>query len=304
MSPLAHVLRIHGAGHCANFPRTSHCETSASSCLALCVQAGRVMHAPACGAFYASLLVASVTEIIWISHPWINHWHCCRLYYPQSRLFFAVETYLTLGLVAETSLALCWQRRAFWSSSSNWFDAIVCVASIASFGLYYYGGHTGLLDEALLLVVVGWLALRIARLAASIRKLLRERSRRSMASALDVAFPEDGASDDTSEDDSDAELGGGRRGGGGCYGGMGGRCYDGGVGSEHTGLEMSWCPTRGGDAEAAEAQHSKHLAAAAMAVVALPDPTSSRVSAEVPSSPAVAAATAGSGLLQAPAISL
>ena len=131
------------------------------------------MHAPACGAFYASLLVASVTEIVWISHPWINHWHCCRLYYPQSKLFFAVETYLTLGLVAETSLALCWQRRAFWSSTSNWFDAIVCVASIASFMLYYVGGHTGLLDEALLLVVVGWLALRIARLAVSIRKLLR-----------------------------------------------------------------------------------------------------------------------------------
>ena len=140
-------------------------------------QAGRVMNAPSCGAFYASLLAASITEIVWISHPWINPMHCCKLFYPQSRIFFAVETYLTLGLVAETSITLCWQRRAFWSSFGNWFDAAVrrrrrvrtackptwhpnlhplrvtsspppigqvCVMSIFSFALYWLGGRTGM----------------------------------------------------------------------------------------------------------------------------------------------------------------
>lgn len=113
------------------------------------IAAGRLMHAPSCGVFYASLLIASLTEIIWISHPWINPMHCCKLFYPQSRLFFIVEAYLTLGLVAETSLTLMWQRQAFWRSVGNWFDAIVCASSVLSFGLYWFGGATGLLDEAL-----------------------------------------------------------------------------------------------------------------------------------------------------------
>ena len=30
------------------------------------------MHAPSCGAFYLSLLAASLTEIIWISHPCVR----------------------------------------------------------------------------------------------------------------------------------------------------------------------------------------------------------------------------------------
>ena len=73
-------------------------------------QAGRLIFAPSMGAFYASLLAASITEIVWISHPWLSTPGSFRLFYPQSRIFFAVEAYLTLGLVAETSLTLVWQR--------------------------------------------------------------------------------------------------------------------------------------------------------------------------------------------------
>ena len=129
------------------------------------IAAGRLIYAPQCGAFYASLLGASITEIVWISHPWLNPmhwcapasapaaahprrpracrrraacpWHGCRLFYPQSTAFFLVEAYLTLGLVAETTLTLLWQRGAFWRSGANWFDAIVCAMSIFSFGLYW-----------------------------------------------------------------------------------------------------------------------------------------------------------------------
>ena len=114
------------------------------------------------------------------------------------------QAYLTIGLVAETSVTLCWQRRAFWLSLGNWFDAAVCVTSILSFMLYWYGGRTGLLDEALLFVMVGWLALRIARLVMTLKKVLRERSRRSMAAHLDIAFPEND-DDDDDDDGSDVE---------------------------------------------------------------------------------------------------
>ena len=76
------------------------------------IAAGRIIYAPSCGVFYASLLAASITEIVWISHPWLSTKASREhlFYYPKSRLFLAVEAYLTLGLVAETSLTLIWQR--------------------------------------------------------------------------------------------------------------------------------------------------------------------------------------------------
>lgn len=61
------------------------------------IAAGRVKNAPSCGAFYASLLAASITEIVWISHPWINPRHCCKLYYPESHVFFLVEVRTRAG---------------------------------------------------------------------------------------------------------------------------------------------------------------------------------------------------------------
>ena len=51
--------------------------------------------------------------------------------------------------------------------------------------------------------MVGWLALRIARLTTVVQKLMRERSRRSMAAHLDVAFPD---VDDDDDDEMDEEL--------------------------------------------------------------------------------------------------
>ena len=50
--------------------------TTVSYAEQLQIAAGRLIYAPQCGAFYASLLGASITEIVWISHPWLNplHW--------------------------------------------------------------------------------------------------------------------------------------------------------------------------------------------------------------------------------------
>ena len=100
------------------------------------IAAGRVIYAPQMSAFYASLLTASITEIVWISHPWMSK-KSGHFFFPKSTAFFLVEAYLTLGLVAETTLTLLWQRAAFWRSAANIFDAFVCACSIFSFGLYW-----------------------------------------------------------------------------------------------------------------------------------------------------------------------
>ena len=90
--------------------------------------ASRVLYSRSCGAFYLSLLVASLTEIIWMLHPWVGH--CCHLSYPRSPVFFAVEAYLSIGLFCETVLRLLWQRKRFWSDRGNVFDAVVSVLSM------------------------------------------------------------------------------------------------------------------------------------------------------------------------------
>ena len=239
------------------------------------ITAGRLLYAPQCGIFYLSLLGASIAEIVWISHPWLNPMHCCRLFFPTSRLFFFIEAYLTLGLVAETTLTLLWQRKAFWSSCTNLFDVTVCAMSLFSFALYWcahaqratasqphtatalstrwhlttertqpltialsptthaplslclssrrYGGGTSSslarLDELVLLIMVGWLALRIARLTAIVQKI-RERHRRGLE-ALDVAFPDGDDDDDESEDEMSLIEAGRSRGDSGVIGGGG-----------------------------------------------------------------------------------
>ena len=239
------------------------------------ITAGRLLYAPQCGIFYLSLLGASIAEIVWISHPWLNPMHCCRLFFPTSRLFFFIEAYLTLGLVAETTLTLLWQRKAFWSSCTNLFDVTVCAMSLFSFALYWcahaqratasephtatalstrwhnrahiaahnsalthhphtalslslfarrYGGGTSSslarLDELVLLIMVGWLALRIARLTAIVQKI-RERHRRGLE-ALDVAFPDGDDDDDESEDEMSLIEAGRSRGDSGVIAGAGG----------------------------------------------------------------------------------
>ena len=85
--------------------------------------ATRVVYSRGYGAFYVSLLAASITEIVWIFHPWTDHCcrstrpacaahsppmhelgplpalgRSCRLAYPTSPVFFVVESYLTLGV--------------------------------------------------------------------------------------------------------------------------------------------------------------------------------------------------------------
>jgi len=147
--------------------------------------ASRVLYSRSCTAFYLSLLLASLTEIVWILHPWVNTRHCCRLSFPRSRVFFAVETYLTVGLFGETTLRILWQRSRFWLQCGNIFDASVCVLSVLSFVVYVENLSQDL--EMVVLVLMGvWVALRLARLL-TVAKNLHLR-RRTIQPSLDIDF--------------------------------------------------------------------------------------------------------------------
>mmetsp|Transcript_14982 Transcript_14982/g.34324 ORF Transcript_14982/g.34324 Transcript_14982/m.34324 type:complete len:273 (-) Transcript_14982:64-882(-) len=165
--------------------------------------ASRVLYSRSCGAFYMSLLAASLTEIIWIAHPWVSQVHCCRLSYPRSRLFFAVEAYLTVGLAGETTLRILWMRAAFWRQCGNIFDAIVSALSLLSFALYLDDLSQDL--ELVVLVVMGsWIALRIMRLLAVARSLHSQRRKSqedlevNFTAAASSIFASDGITDEES----------------------------------------------------------------------------------------------------------
>jgi len=150
--------------------------------------ASRVLYSRTCGAFYVSLLVASITEVVWILHPWL--WskpagQYPRIRYPRSRLFFAVETYLTVGLAGETTLRMLWQRARFWGQCGNVFDAVVSALSVLSFVLYVDRVAQSL-EVVVLLVMVSWIGLRLARLLAVARSL--HARQRSASQNLDVDF--------------------------------------------------------------------------------------------------------------------
>lgn len=146
--------------------------------------ASRLLYSRSIGIFYISLLAASLIEVVWILHPWVSPGHERRISYPTSRLFFAVELYLTTGMVCETLLRIVLLRRAFWAEPGNVFDASVCALSVLSF-LLYVDRLAQNLEVALLVVMAGWVLLRIARLCTVARTLHRQRSD---ASRLDVNF--------------------------------------------------------------------------------------------------------------------
>jgi hypothetical protein len=182
--------------------------------------ATRVVYSRGYGAFYVSLLVASITELLWVLHPWASG-GCCRLAYPTSPVFFVVESYLTIGLVGDTVLRMVWQREAFWTQCGNVFDVSVSALSIVCFAVYMadsapiggsnpssdsqghawsaahaFGPHVGTVDQELevvfLSLMVVWVALRLARLAAVAKNLHSQRRfHATQAGALDVSFSEE-----------------------------------------------------------------------------------------------------------------
>ena len=46
--------------------------------------ASRLLYSRSCGVYYFSLLAASVTEVVWILHPWAVPGHERRIDYPDS----------------------------------------------------------------------------------------------------------------------------------------------------------------------------------------------------------------------------
>jgi len=148
--------------------------------------ASRLLFSRSCGLFYSSLLAASVVEVVWILHPWVPWVESDGLiHYPTSRVFFAVELYLTAGLIGETALRAVLQRAAFWAEWVNVFDTAVCVLSVLAFilGLTPQTQIAHNLEVVILVLLASWVALRLARLLTVARKLHRQRAH---SSSLDV----------------------------------------------------------------------------------------------------------------------
>jgi len=171
--------------------------------------ASRLLYSRSCGVYYFSLLAASVTEVVWILHPWAVPGHERRIDYPDSWLFFLVELYLTAGLFGETALRIVRQRAAFWGQCGNVFDAAVCVLSLVSFALPLLKLAREM-EVALLSIMAAWVWLRMARLLSVARTLHRQRS--TAVGRLDVSF-DDGlgrhssCSSSNGSSDEDAVLG-------------------------------------------------------------------------------------------------
>lgn len=153
----------------------------------------RLLDHNCCGTFYLTLLASSLAEIVWIVHPYAHgHVRCCELAYPSSPWFFAIETYLTAGLLGETLLRWLRQRNTFWKQSGNLFDAAVCALSVFSFLLYELVEHGELVDVLVLLVMIVMLAVRMVRFVTIAKTVHRQRSRSTAALTIDIDLEEGG----------------------------------------------------------------------------------------------------------------
>ena len=141
--------------------------------------------------FHVSLLAASVTEIVWIMHPWAEE-GCCRISYPTSPLALAVEAYLTLGLLGETLLRMAWLRAAFWAAWGNVVDCTVSGLSLLSFVLYVRQTSQDL-ELVVLVLMICWLLLRIVRLYTVAKNLATSHRRRSTKSEIRFDFGDNDA---------------------------------------------------------------------------------------------------------------
>ena len=86
-----------------------------------------------------TLIAAGVAEVLWIVLLAVtgrpgqlpDHW-----------LFVLIETYVTLGLLAEIALRLALERSAFFRQLSNIFDISVALLSVLASTLYAIGRET------------------------------------------------------------------------------------------------------------------------------------------------------------------
>lgn len=115
--------------------------------------AKRISYSRAYTAFYISVIAAALLEVGWIVFPGgaassdgsasaaaplsrpAGH-------LPSSRLFSAVESYVTLGLLAELGVRAAMQQRGFWSHRANWLDIGVAAVSLLTSLLLMLGLET------------------------------------------------------------------------------------------------------------------------------------------------------------------
>ncbi|EOD20161.1 hypothetical protein EMIHUDRAFT_255537 [Emiliania huxleyi CCMP1516] len=150
--------------------------------------AKRISYSRAYTAFYVSVILAALVEarkgarsaaqdaacqqhplprpqVVWILLLGLSDSSSTGRRLPVSPLFTVVETYVTVGLLAELVVRGAMQQRAFFAHRSNWADMAVAGISLLTSALLLLGLETPaemVLAEAL---VFGRVAFRLMRLA-------------------------------------------------------------------------------------------------------------------------------------------
>ena len=125
--------------------------------------------------FFVSLIVACITEVLWVLLP-----HGGGVgQIPTDTAFVAIEAYVTVGLALELLLRGILQHKTFWlfcSECANVLDCVVVALSILS-NILTFTGHqteTGMVLSEIL--ITGRVIFRLMRLGALTKSFRRQQA--------------------------------------------------------------------------------------------------------------------------------
>jgi len=134
--------------------------------------AKRMVYSRTYAAFYLSVILAGIVEVVWILLP---HGGVGQL--PDHILFTVVENYVTLGLLCDISMRAALQRRRFCREVANLVDTFVLTVSITTSVLMAIGRET----EAELLVAEVLITVRVVFRLLRLRSITRSFQRQQAA---------------------------------------------------------------------------------------------------------------------------
>jgi hypothetical protein len=124
---------------------------------------------------------------------------------PTSSLFSVVESYVTLGLLAELGVRAAMQQRAFCAHRSNWVDMAVAAVSLLTSLLILAGLETPakmLLAEAVITTRVGFRLMRLVSISHAFRQ-----QRQAAGHKLDLSIDPGAGEEALSTEDAFATSG-------------------------------------------------------------------------------------------------
>ena len=153
------------------------------------IVARRIAISQAHSCLCATVVGAGVVEILWILLPAGVVDPSAAGQPPDSALFAAIETYVTIGLICELALRMALQRGAFCAQRSNLLDLCVALVSVASSALYAAGLEGAVEMLVAEVLVTARVAFRLLRLLAVSKGLKRPSAGHELEIDLSDAGP-------------------------------------------------------------------------------------------------------------------